>query len=94
MTRATTLRRTYTTARQNDDDSQSSDDSVMISSTSSSTGSASESEKKTYASEKISFENFIKNTSNTEVGKLKKKYLSPLVISAISATGKHVETKY
>lgn len=76
MTQATTLRRTYTNAHQNDDDSQSFDDSVMISSTSSSTGSASESEKKTYASEKISFENFVKNTSNTEVGKLKKKYES------------------
>ena len=70
MTQATTLRRTYTNAHQNDDDSQSFDDSVMISSTSSSTRSASESETKTYASEKKSIENIVKNTSNKEVGKI------------------------
>ena len=76
MTQATTLRRTYTTAHQHDDDSRSSDDSVMISSTSSSTSSASENEKKSYTSEKKSIENFVKNTSNTEVGKIKQKYES------------------
>ena len=65
MTLATTLRRTYTTARQNDDDSQSSDDSLLVSSTSR----TSQSEKSTHASEKKSIENIVKNTTNTEVGK-------------------------
>jgi len=65
MTRATTLRRTYT-KRQNDDDS------VMCSSTSSSTSSASESRKSAYTPEKKYTKNIVKNTINTEVGKLKK----------------------
>ncbi len=73
MPRTTPLRRTFTTVRQNDDDSQSSDDSVMISSTSSSASRASESEKNTHASEKKSIESIVKNTTNTEVGKTKKK---------------------
>lgn len=73
MPRTTQLRRTYTTVRQNDGDSQSSDDSVMISSTSSSASRASESEKNTHASEKKSIESIEKNTTNTEVGKPKKK---------------------
>ena len=79
MTQATALRRTYTTKHPNDDDSviissaSSSTRSSTSSYTSSPTSSESESEKKTYASEKKSIENFIKNTSNTEAGKLKKK---------------------
>ncbi len=83
MTQATALRRTYTTKHPNDDDSviissassstRSSTRSSTSSYTSSPTSSESESEKKTYASEKKSIENFIKNTSNTEAGKLKKK---------------------
>ena len=73
MPRTTPLRRTFTTVRQNDDDSQSSDDSVMISSTSSSASRTSESEKNTHASEKKSIESIVKNTTNTEVGKPKKK---------------------
>jgi len=73
MTRATTLRRTYTIAHQNNYDSQSSDDSVMISSISSSTSSVSESETNTHLFEKKSSEKIAKNTSNKEIGKIKKK---------------------
>ena len=72
MTQATTLRRTYT-ERRNYDDSQSSDNSLRISFASSSTSRASESEKNTHASEEEFIENIVKNTTNTEVGKPKKK---------------------